>query len=96
MKADSKHNAFSFHETPDVISGSSESMYTEDELPRDWVNAAAQEMLACAYGETWRTRTSSEIQECIRTTECMLMAIAAHEKEKALSRPAIWMPGVNA
>jgi len=38
MKTDEKHNAFAFHETPDTILGSTEDMYTEDALPRDWVN----------------------------------------------------------
>ena len=94
MKTDEKHNAFAFHETPDTILGSTEDMYTEDALPRDWVNCAAQEMLACAYGKMWRTRTSDEIRECIRVTECMLMAISAHETEKAKRKPSIWMPGM--
>ena len=92
-----KHNKYTFVETPDLLSGASEDMYTEDSLPRDWVNCGAQELLLNAFGDKWHeTRLKSEIQQCIRTTECMLMSIAAHEKEKGRKKPKIWMPGTEA
>ena len=49
----SKHNKYTFTETPDIIQGASEEMYTEDSLPRDWVNCATQELLLNAYGDKW-------------------------------------------
>lgn len=87
-----KSQKYTFTATPNVLAGATEDMYNDSALPRDWVNCAAQELLLNAYGSTWQTRTSAEIAQCIQTSECILMAIAAHEKEKA-RKPVIWMPG---